>query len=481
MHSRIFGDCKSVRSDCVGRVSYLWENMYPANRWVHIQRLIEIERKRGGENVEVVEKRLRKKKPYAKEKDYSLDKEINEVQAELDAEKERTTKRKSDARGESEMRIKQKHETPVATADMNAELKSELVELKGKYADLEVKDKEKEIVITEMGRMIKDQQFLIVRIFKDLNSLKEKDGTDPAMSEHELNSLTDAAKYPLMQSGFGAKTEKNAGEEVFDEDMGIDLNVFTGPEVVVRSENVEEIDDDPKDEPEKYNVEDRDVIAWKYNSLVDAYMIKRRGGDISYIKNRKHFATLPRWDLRRLAELPLLGKEDSGRACAFEVTIRKAAENNFKDFGYQKPKRMRERVPDTQPPRLQDFLKWFYDNSTGEAILCENDIKHGARDDTRTEANLFVKVANKARGVRAELREVNERLRMTDDLNMDIDYLYKQLDDSIVQRFEKPVEVDVLDEEQTADIQAETCWVLLKIMHTKTLSCSLYSPHEDLS
>ncbi|KAK1414711.1 hypothetical protein QVD17_30461 [Tagetes erecta] len=79
MHSRIFGDCKSVRSDCVGRISYLWENMYPADRWVHIQRLMEIERKRGGENVEVIEKKLRKRKQYAKEKDYTLDWEIDEV------------------------------------------------------------------------------------------------------------------------------------------------------------------------------------------------------------------------------------------------------------------------------------------------------------------------------------------------------------------------------------------------------------------
>ncbi|KAK1411726.1 hypothetical protein QVD17_38287 [Tagetes erecta] len=148
----------------------------------------------------------------------------------------------------------------------------------------------------------------------------------------------------------------------------------------------------------------------------------------------------------------------------------------------------RVRVPDTQPPRLQDFLKWFYDNSTGEAVirlkgedrpeirlfdpmeifsfcdedlrvLCENRIKHGAGDDTKIEANLFVKVANKARGIRAELRSVNERLRRTDDQRMDMDDLSRQLDQSIEKRFEKPVEVvnlEVIGEEQTVEIQAET-------------------------
>ncbi|KAK1421898.1 hypothetical protein QVD17_24619 [Tagetes erecta] len=92
-------------------------------------------------------------------------------------------------------------------------------------------------------------------------------------------------------------------------------------------------------------------------------------------------------------------------------------------------------------------------------VLCENRIKHGAGDDTRIEANLFVKVANKARGIRAELRSVNERLRMTDDQQMDMDDLSKQLDQTIEKRFEKPVEVvglDVTGEEHTTEIQAKT-------------------------
>ncbi|KAK1431919.1 hypothetical protein QVD17_08716 [Tagetes erecta] len=420
-----------------------------------------------------------------------------------------------------------------------------------------------------MGRMMKDQQCLIVRIFKELNSLKENVGTELAMTEAELNSLTDIAKYPLMDVDFGDKGKGKAVEEEFDEEMGIDLDVFEGEEVVGGSSKDFTLIDEPEtdidadseedleDEPETYKVEekgmsyqfedaeldksewfrkeeevvpevpifqhldepntkqlDRQVIAWKYNSLVDAYMIKRRGGDISYVKNRKHFATFPRWDLRRLAELPLLGKEESGRACAFEATIREAAKSDFVDFGYQKPRRMRQKkdrhwvswkgkvvlkieapktmtrvkVPDTQPPRLQDFFKWFYDNSTGEAIirlqgddrpeirlfdpmevfsfcdedlkvLCENKIKHGVGDDTATEANLFVKVANKARGIRAELKEVNERLRRSDDQRMDMDDLSRQLDRSIEQRFEKPVQVidlEVISEEHTAETQAET-------------------------
>ncbi|KAK1427845.1 hypothetical protein QVD17_16543 [Tagetes erecta] len=574
MHSRIFKDCKSVRSDCVGRTSYLWENMYPAERWVYIQRLLETERKRGGENIEIVEKKMKKRKAYAKEKDYSFDREVDEIQAEIDAGREQRTKKRSDAHAEGSK--KAKHDIGGTSDGSGNELKveveslkAELVDLKVKYEELEKQDAEKSTVIYEMGRMMKDQQCLIVRIFKELNSLKENVGTEPAMTEAELNSLTDIAKYPLMDVDFGDKGKGEAAEETFDEEMGIDLDVFEGEEVVrgsgmdytlvdepeidVDADSEEDIDD----EPETYKVEekgmsyqfehaeldksewfrkeeevvpkvpifqhldepntkqlDRQIIAWKYNSLVDAYMIKRRGGDISYIKNRKHFATLPRWDLRRLADLPLLGKEESGRACAFEATIQEAAKSDFVDFGYQKPRRMRQRkdrhwvswkgkivlkiaapkvmtrvkVPDTQPPRLQDFFKWFYDNSTGEAIirlqgedrpeillfdpmevfsfcdedlkvLCEHRITHGAGDDTATEANLFVKVANKARGIRAELKAVNERLRRSDDQCMDMDDLSRQLDQSIERRFEKPVQVidlEVIGEEQTAETQAET-------------------------
>ncbi|KAK1407720.1 hypothetical protein QVD17_39344 [Tagetes erecta] len=548
--------------------------MYPADRWVQIQRLIESERNRGGENIEVVEKKIKKRKAYAKDKDYSFDREVDEIQAEIDAGREQRTKRRSDAPTETSK--KARHETGGTSGESVDELKGqieslrgELVELKGRYEELEKQDAEKSTVIYEMGRMMKDQQCLIVRIFKELNSLKEKEGTEPAMTEAELNSLTDAAKYPLMDVDFGDKGKAKEAEEVFDEEMGINLDIFEGDEVVGGSGmdytliDEPEIDinadseEDLEDEPETYKVEekgvsyqfehveldksewfrkeeeavpevpifqhldepntkqlDRQIIAWKYNCLVEAYMVKRRGGDITYVKNRKHFATFPRWDLRRLAELPLLGKEESGRACAFEATIQEAAKTNFVDFGYQKPRRMRQkkdkhwiswkgkvvlkiaapkvmtrvRVPDTQPPRLQDFFKWFYDNSTGEAVirlkgedrpeirlfdpmeifsfcdedlrvLCENQIKHGAGDDTATEANLFVKVANKARGIRAELKTVNERLRISDDQRMDMDDLSRQLDQSIEQRFEKPVQVidlEVIGEEHTEEIQAET-------------------------
>ncbi|KAK1432013.1 hypothetical protein QVD17_08877 [Tagetes erecta] len=250
--------------------------MYTAERWVYIQRLMENERKRGGENVEVVEKRLKKRKPYAKEKDYSFDREVDEIQAEIDAGRENKTKRKSDAPTEAAKKAKHDEsgkstETVIGLRGEIDSLKAELVDLKSKYADLETQDAEKSTVIFEMGRMMKDQQCLIVRIFKELNSLKEKDGSDPAMSEAELKNLTDAAKYPLMDCEFGDKDKGKgkAAEDLFDEDMGIDLDIFEGAEVVGGSSvnftliDEPEVDvnadseEDLEDEPEKYKVEEK--------------------------------------------------------------------------------------------------------------------------------------------------------------------------------------------------------------------------------
>ncbi|KAK1431792.1 hypothetical protein QVD17_08451 [Tagetes erecta] len=276
MHPRIFRDCKSVKADCVERPSFLWENMYPADRWVQIQRLKESERKRGSENIEEVEKKIKKRKAYAKEKDYSFEREVDEIQAEIDAGREQRTKKKSDAQAEGSK--KARHDTGGTSSESAGELKveverlrAELVELKGKYEELETQDAEKSTVIYEMGRMMKDQQCLMVRIFKELNSLKEKEGTEPAMTEAELNSLTDATRYPLMDVVFGDKGKGKAVDEEFDEEMGIDLDVFEGEEVVggsgvnftlidepeldVNADSEEDLDD----EPEMYKVEEKGV------------------------------------------------------------------------------------------------------------------------------------------------------------------------------------------------------------------------------
>lgn len=49
MNTRIFADYSSPRHDFSGNITYLFENMYPADRWVYVQMLIEAEEKRFSE------------------------------------------------------------------------------------------------------------------------------------------------------------------------------------------------------------------------------------------------------------------------------------------------------------------------------------------------------------------------------------------------------------------------------------------------
>jgi len=66
---------------------------------------------------------------------------------------------------------------------------------------------------------------------------------------------------------------------------------------------------------------DNKIFSWKYNMELHKFMIKRRGGGISYISNCKHFKTLPKWYLRRLAVLPLINADQNDRAKLIEEEI----------------------------------------------------------------------------------------------------------------------------------------------------------------
>ncbi|KAK1424682.1 hypothetical protein QVD17_20017 [Tagetes erecta] len=53
-------------------------------------------------------------------------------------------------------------------------------------------------------------------------------------------------------------------------------------------------------------------------------------------------------------------------------------------------------------------------------ILCENPIRVGAGADTRKEAALFERVANRARGIQAEVKELTEKIQKQAELNEDV-------------------------------------------------------------
>ncbi|KAK1427988.1 hypothetical protein QVD17_16788 [Tagetes erecta] len=153
--------------------------------------------------------------------------------------------------------------------------------------------------------------------------------------------------------------------------------------------------------------------------------------------------------------------DQSDRARLLEEEIQAGLKDNFVSFGYNKLERkrskkdldwvtgkgkivlkmkpikmaLRVRGPDPSPSRLHDFDRWFSDNQTGEAvvrvkdgtewrlfdpmevfsfsdddlkILCENPIRFGAGAETKKEAALFERVANRARRIRSEVKQLAE-------------------------------------------------------------------------
>lgn len=100
------------------------------------------------------------------------------------------------------------------------------------------------------------------------------------------------------------------------------------------------------------------------------------------------------------------------------------------------------RIPDQQPSKLQKFVNWCYDNETGEAVIrvkdrteirlfdqmevlsfsdddlkisCENQLKCGSGAETKEEDSLFERVANRAWGIRQEVKELAEKVERREE------------------------------------------------------------------
>jgi len=73
--------------------------------------------------------------------------------------------------------------------------------------------------------------------------------------------------------------------------------------------------------------------------------------------------------------------------------------------------------------RLFDPMEVFSFSDEDLKILCENPIRVGAGAETRKEAALFERVANRARGIRSEIKELTEKIQIQQELNADIQEL----------------------------------------------------------
>ncbi|KAI3773853.1 hypothetical protein L1987_48391 [Smallanthus sonchifolius] len=117
----------------------------------------------------------------------------------------------------------------------------------------------------------------------------------------------------------------------------------------------------------------RPPVGWKYDKEHSLFIVRRYKGGVEQFKSSHDFSSLPKYDLRALAKLPLQNPGNVGIAKDFEIFLRNQTFNDFRSMTTAKSRRVISKTrihPRTQRP--WNFRKWFY-NSTirSEVIECE--------------------------------------------------------------------------------------------------------------
>ncbi|KAI3814052.1 hypothetical protein L1987_18794 [Smallanthus sonchifolius] len=142
----------------------------------------------------------------------------------------------------------------------------------------------------------------------------------------------------------------------------------------------------------------RTPIGWKYDAERKLFIIRRFRGGVHHFKNMTDFQTLPFYDLRDLAKLPLQNPGKVMMAYDFEKFLHSQVNNDFKGM---KPRKTQKKIsktmfhpktkkpyvflrykpaqthktitiPKSVPVQLQTFRKWFYNPVIGSAVIeCE--------------------------------------------------------------------------------------------------------------
>ncbi|KAI3808432.1 hypothetical protein L1987_24383 [Smallanthus sonchifolius] len=139
----------------------------------------------------------------------------------------------------------------------------------------------------------------------------------------------------------------------------------------------------------------RPPIGWKYDAERKLFIIRRYRGGVQHFKNMTDFQTLPFYDLRDLAKLPLQNPGKVMMAYDFEKFLHSQVNNDFKGM---KPRKTQKKIsktrfhpktnkpyvflrykpaqthktitiPKSVPVQLQTFRKWFYNPVIGSAVI----------------------------------------------------------------------------------------------------------------
>ncbi|KAI3676311.1 hypothetical protein L1987_85917 [Smallanthus sonchifolius] len=142
----------------------------------------------------------------------------------------------------------------------------------------------------------------------------------------------------------------------------------------------------------------RPPIGWKYDAERKHFIIRRYRGGVQHFKNMTDFQTLPFYDLRDLAKLPLQNPGKVMMAYNFEKFLHSQVNNDFKGMKSRKTQKKISKtrfhpktnkpyvflrykpaqthktitIPKSVPVQLQTFRKWYYDPIIGSAVIeCE--------------------------------------------------------------------------------------------------------------
>ncbi|KAI3827843.1 hypothetical protein L1987_01930 [Smallanthus sonchifolius] len=250
-------------------------------------------------------------------------------------------------------------------------------------------------------------------------------------SDDELNTLLDEIEnfgyndlHPEILQTEDKKSERTryftkegdeiqtlSDEDLNEDDIQVDLLMPEEPSIAKASQAPTQQTDDPKkswfkempeQEPVKYyewlaehQELKRPPVGWKYDNERRLFIIRRFKGGVQHFKSPNEFSSLPKYDLRALAKLPLQNPENVGIANDFENFLRNQTFNDFRSMTTAKSRRVISKtrfhprtqkplvslrykpaetvkeiiLPKSVPVQLQNFTKWYYNPIIGSAVI----------------------------------------------------------------------------------------------------------------
>ncbi|KAI3786717.1 hypothetical protein L1987_40613 [Smallanthus sonchifolius] len=159
----------------------------------------------------------------------------------------------------------------------------------------------------------------------------------------------------------------------------------TGDEIEALTDTDEEDPSLPVEEPPKhyewfaeYQELKRPHVGWKYDKECSLFIVRRYKEGVEHFKSPDDFSSLPKYDLRALAKLPLQNTRNVYDHCKTQRVLSKTSihprtQNPWVSLRYKPEKTVKSiQLLRSVPVQLQKFKRWFYNSTIGSAVIeCE--------------------------------------------------------------------------------------------------------------